>query len=108
MLLDTSSLMNIRTKSGLPELYYQWSSYRLRLLGERFRFEAERLDREHHKAVQETENGRGNCKIDVVDVQKLQGWLDEQVAYMKRTLFEMRPVTAEDNGLKNVIQEMTE
>jgi hypothetical protein len=32
--------------------------------------------------------------------------MDEQMMYIRRTLFEMRPVTAEDNVHKNEIQEM--
>jgi hypothetical protein len=106
LLLENSSLMNVRNKSKLPELYYQWSSYRLHLLSERFRLEAERLDAAHRKEIQETEGGRGNCNTDIVDLASLQRWMDEQMMYMRRTLFEMRPVTAEDDVHKNEIQEM--
>ncbi|OCT49933.1 hypothetical protein CLCR_07267 [Cladophialophora carrionii] len=107
LLLESSSLMNVRNKSQLPELYYQWSSYRLHLLSERFRLEAERLDVAHRKEIQATEGGKGSCKTDIVDLAGLQKWMDEQMMYMKRTLFEMRPVTAEDSLHKNEIQEMT-
>lgn len=106
LLLETSSLMNVRNKSGLSELYYQWTSYRLRLLGERFRLEAERLDKVQREVVTETEKGSGNYRTEVVDLAGLQLWMDEQMDYMKRTIFEMRPVTAQDSVQKNAIQEM--
>ncbi|EXJ61904.1 hypothetical protein A1O7_02335 [Cladophialophora yegresii CBS 114405] len=107
LLLENSSLMNVRNKSQLPELYYQWSSYRLHLLSERSRLEAGRLDVAHRKENQASERGSGNCKTDIVDLASLQKWMDEQMMYMRRTLFEMRPVTAEDNLHKSEIQEMT-
>lgn len=106
-LLDQSSNMNVRTKSRLPELYYQWTSYRLHLLAERFRLEGEKLDAQYEEAIAKTEKGRrGDVKKDIVDVQALTKWVDEQVAYMKQTVWEMRPVTAEDNINKNEIPEI--
>lgn len=106
-LLDQSSNMNVRTKSRLPELYYQWTSYRLHLLAERFRLEGEKLDAQYGEAITKTENGRrGDVKKDIVDVQALTKWIDEQVAYMKQTVWEMRPVTAEDNINKNEIPDI--
>lgn len=106
-LLDSSSNMNIRNKSRLPELYYQWTSYRLRLLSERFRLEADDLDAAYQSVIDATEQGkRGDCKVDVVDVQKLTGWMDDQIRYMKQTLYEMRPVTAEDAVIKNEIPDV--
>lgn len=106
-LLDDSSNMNVRTKSRLSELYYQWTSYRLQLLSERFRLEAETLDAKYRAAVEETDSGApGDCKKDVVDVGKLEAWMDAQMRYMKQTLYEMRDVTPEDNISKNEIPQV--
>lgn len=106
-LLDQSSNMNVRTKSRLPELYYQWTSYRLHLLAERFRLEGEKIDADYAKAIAETDDSRrGDLRRDVVDVSALTEWIDQQVRYMKQTVWEMRPVTAEDNINKNEIADV--
>ncbi|KIX08883.1 uncharacterized protein Z518_03540 [Rhinocladiella mackenziei CBS 650.93] len=103
-LLDDSSNMNVRTKSRLPELYYQWTSYRLHLLSRRFRIEADKLDAKYQKTIEETDSGKpGDCRDDIVDVEKLGQWMDAQIRYMKQTLYEMREVTPEDNINKNEI-----
>lgn len=108
ILVDDSSLMNVRTKSLLPELYYQWAHYRLHLLSERFKHEANSLEDCYRRAVQKCDpEGRpGHCTIETVDVEALTRWMDEQMRYMRQTLFEMRPVTAEDNINKNYIPRM--
>ncbi|KIW84889.1 hypothetical protein Z517_00277 [Fonsecaea pedrosoi CBS 271.37] len=107
VLLDDSSLMNVRNKSRLSEMYYQWTSYRLHLLADRFRFEAEKLDAAYRGAIEETDQGRpGDCKKNVVDVEKLESWMEKQMRYMRRTMFEMRPITADDNITKNEIEEV--
>lgn len=105
-LLDDSSNMNIRTKSHLPELYYQWTSYRLKLLSERFRLEAEELQERYERTVAKTDKDGlpGDCRAETVNLDHLTGWMDEQISYMKQTLFEMRPVTADDNVPKNWLQ----
>ncbi|OAP64270.1 hypothetical protein AYL99_00242 [Fonsecaea erecta] len=107
VLLDDSSLMNVRNKSRLPEMYYQWTSYRLHLLAERFRLEAEKLDAVYRKAIENTDQGKaGACNIDVVDVENLEKWMEKQMRYMRRTMSEMRPVTEDDNITKNEIEEV--
>lgn len=97
--------MNVRTKSLLPELYYQWVQYRLRLLSERFRHEADALEQRYKDAVQvdDPEGKMGYCRKETVDVEALTRWMDDQMRYMRQTLFEMRPVTADDNINKNYI-----
>ncbi|KIW88539.1 uncharacterized protein Z519_11108 [Cladophialophora bantiana CBS 173.52] len=107
MLLDDSSLMNVRNKSRLSEMYYQWTSYRLHLLAERFRLEAEKLDAAYRAAIEKTDEGRpGDCKENVFDVENLERWMEKQMRYMRRTVFEMRPLTADDNIIKNEIEEV--
>ncbi|KAJ5279350.1 hypothetical protein N7478_004722 [Penicillium angulare] len=104
IIVDDSSLMNVRTKSLLPEIYYQWVSYRLRLLGERFKDEADKLNARYTDAVALTDEAKpGFCRKETVDFDGLTNWMDEQMRYMRQTLFEMRPVTDEDNINKNYI-----
>jgi hypothetical protein len=98
--------MNIRTKSLLPELYYQWVEYRLRLLSERFRHEADNLKERYAHSVQASDpEGRpGHCRTETVDVGKLTRWMEEQMKYMRQTLFEMRPLTVNDAIIKDSLQ----
>lgn len=105
VLVDDSSLMNVRTKSLMPEIYYQWVQYRLRLLSERFKHEADELDARYARAVADSdkEGKPGFCRKETVDVEALTQWMETQMRYMRHTLFEMRPVTAEDNVNKNYI-----
>lgn len=105
LLVDDSSLMNVRTKSLLPELYYQWVQYRLRLLSERFKHEADTLEQRYKDAVlsDDPEGRLGYCRKETVDVEALTRWMEDQMRYMRQTLFEMRPVTADDNINKNYI-----
>lgn len=108
LLVDDSSLMNVRTKSLLPELYYQWVQYRLRLLSERFTHEADVLEGKYNDAVKlDDPDGRsGYCRTETVDIEELTRWMDDQMRYMRQTLFEMRPVTADDNINKNYIPQV--
>ncbi|KAJ5215215.1 uncharacterized protein N7498_001622 [Penicillium cinerascens] len=85
LLVDDSSLINVRTKSLLPELYYQWSHYRLRLLSERFKHEAKSLEDSYSRAVQKCDlEGRlGHCTIETIDVEALTCWMKEQMRYIR-------------------------
>lgn len=108
LLADDSSLMNVRTKSLLPELYYQWVQYRLRLLSDRFKHEADVLEGKYNDAVKlgDSERRPGYCRTETVDLEALTKWMDDQMRYMRQTLFEMRPVTADDNINKNYIPQV--
>jgi len=90
-------------------MYYQWTTYRLKLLSERFQHEAELLDRKYGEAVERSDSaGRpGHCSEAIVDLEKLTKWMDDQMRYMKQTVYEMRPVTAKDYAPKNEITEIT-
>ena len=89
LLPDHTTNANIRNKSQLSELYYQWTTYRLDVLAERARITAEELRRRYKDAV----GGKpGMCRQEVVNVQEVQSWADEQVAYIQQTLHEMRPL----------------
>lgn len=106
LLLDDSTCMNVRNKSCLSEMYYQWTEYRLRLLSERFQHEADQLRTRYADAVRRTdpEGLPGHCLEETVDLQYMKTWMEEQMRYMRQTLFEMRPVTADDNVLKDTLE----
>ncbi|KAJ9299615.1 hypothetical protein DTO271G3_2499 [Paecilomyces variotii] len=106
LLLDDSTCMNVRNKSCLSEMYYQWTEYRLRLLSERFQHEADQLRTRYMDAVRRTdpEGLPGHCLEETVDLQYMKTWMEEQMRYMRQTLFEMRPVTAEDNVIKDTLE----
>ncbi|KAJ9228278.1 hypothetical protein DTO271D3_5660 [Paecilomyces variotii] len=106
LLLDDSTCMNVRNKSCLSEMYYQWTEYRLRLLSERFQHEADQLRTRYADAVRRTdpEGFPGHCLEETVDLQYMKTWMEEQMRYMRQTLFEMRPVTADDNVLKDTLE----
>ena len=109
-LYDDSSNMNIRTISQLSEIYYQWTSYRLRLLSERFAIEAKELEKRYEENVRNTdpEGKMGFCRADTVDVDKMRKLMSEQMRYMERTVFEMRPIEDGDRFVHNVIPAMDE
>jgi hypothetical protein len=108
-LFDDSSTMNIRTSSQLSEIYYQWTHYRLELLSRRFAIEAEELKKKYEDNARKTdpEGKVGFCRAETVDVEALRKVMAEQMRYMERTMFEMRPVTDADNFVKNEIPLMT-
>lgn len=105
-LFDDSTHMNVRKQSRLPELYYQWTQYRLKLLSERFRLEQEELERRYQDAVLKNDQGmRGALNEGVVDVDELTKWMESQMRYMKKTVYEMRPVVDDDWIIKNTLDD---
>jgi len=96
-LLDETTNMNVRDKSHLTELYYQWTTYRLSVLSERARLAAETLRERYRKNTEETdrEGRQGMCMVETVNVEEVEKWVREQMAYMEATLYEMRPL---ENG----------
>jgi hypothetical protein len=99
--------MNVRKQSRLPEMQHQWTSYRLKLLSERFRMQQEELENRYQEAVKRTdpEAKIGACDEVVVDVEKLTKWMESQMRYMKKTLYEMRPITDDDWIIKNTLDD---
>ncbi|KAK0117837.1 hypothetical protein ONS95_012159 [Cadophora gregata] len=105
VLQDSSSNMNVRNKSLLPELNYQWTTYRLELLSERFRALASDMTKDYQSKIKDTdcEGKAGACKVETVNVEKLSRWMESQISYMEKTLYEMRPVTVDDWVSKNEV-----
>lgn len=98
-LLDETTNTNIRNKSHLTELYYQWTTYRLEVLAQRALIAKKDLEERYRKNVQETDpKGKpGLCRQETVNVEEVQKWGEEQIEYIRQTLHEMRPLE-ERNG----------
>lgn len=94
MLLDEMTNANVRNKSHLSELYYQWTTYRLDVLAERARIAAETLRKRYEENVKQSdpEGKKGLCRVETVDVAAMHKWADEQIAYIQQTMYEMRPL----------------
>lgn len=105
MLHDSSTNMNVRNKSLIPELNYQWTTYRLELLSERFRLLAAGIKEEYEKKIAEADcDGKpGACKSETVNVETVSKWMESQIKYINQTVYEMRPVTDDDWVAKNEI-----
>lgn len=93
-LLDESTNMNIRNKSHLTELYYQWSTYRLDVLSQRAQIAADTLRKRYEENVKASDKDRrgGLCRVETVNVAEVEKWMEAQIAYMQQTLHEMRPL----------------
>lgn len=98
-LRDETTNANIRNKSQLTELYYQWATYRLEVLSQRALIAKQQLDERYKKNVAETdpEGKPGMCKVETVNVEEMNRWGTEQIEYISQTLHEMRPLE-EING----------
>lgn len=69
--------------------------------------EAEALEEKHDQMMDlVVTKGKGSLEQQVVDVEKMTRWVDEQLRYLKQTVWEMRPVEDDDNWPKDRIDEM--
>jgi hypothetical protein len=93
-LLDETTNMNIRNKSHLSELYYQWTTYRLDVLAQRAQIAADALRKRYRENVlmSDDEGKAGLCRVDTVNIEEVEKWVNDQIAYMQQTLHEMRPL----------------
>lgn len=93
-LLDEMTNANIRNKSHLSELYFQWTTYRLDVLAQRAQIAAKELREKYEKNVKQSdpEGKKGLCRVETVDVKAIEAWVENQTKYMKETLYEMRPL----------------
>lgn len=96
-LIDDMTNMNIRNKSHLTELYYQWTTYRLDNLAQRAQIAANALRERYEENVKNSdpEGKKGLCRVETVNYEETEKWINEQIAYMQQTLHEMRPL---ENG----------
>lgn len=94
LLVDESTNMNIRNKSHLSELYYQWTMYRLDVIAQRAKIAADTLKERYEKNVKESdsEGKPGMCMVETVKQEEIQKWSDEMIEYIQQTMYEMRPL----------------
>ncbi|KAL3963602.1 hypothetical protein ACCO45_000606 [Purpureocillium lilacinum] len=94
MLPDETTNANVRNKSHLSELYYQWTTYRLDVLAQRARITADALRRRYDENVKanDPEGKKGMCLVETVNVGEVEAWAEEQIKYIRETLHEMRPL----------------
>ncbi|GJN89476.1 hypothetical protein Rhopal_002462-T1 [Rhodotorula paludigena] len=84
MIHDGSVLPSIHPISKKHRLNYQWTLYRMKLLAERFSIVAQELERK--KALLGEEDDRdGTGGSEIVNVDSMSKWLDEQAAYLMTT-----------------------
>lgn len=95
-LLDETTHANIRNKSHLTELYYQWTTYRLDSLAERARLAAAALRERYEKNIKDTdaEGKPGQCLVETVNVAEVEKWAADQIKFIQETVYEMRPLDA--------------
>lgn len=94
VLLDETTNANVRDKSHLTELYYQWTTYRLEVMAQRARIAAEALRERYEKNIKETDaDGKGGlCRVETVNVDEVKQWSEEMIKYIQATMHEMRPI----------------
>ena len=94
LLVDDTTNANIRNKSHLTELYYQWTTYRLDVISQRARIAAEALREKYAKNVEESDPERkpGSCRVETVNTEEVQKWSNEMIKYIQDTMYEMRPL----------------
>ncbi|CAG9952786.1 unnamed protein product [Clonostachys rosea f. rosea IK726] len=94
LLLDETTNANIRNKSHLTELYYQWTTYRLDVLAQRCQLTAQALREKYLENVEkhDPEGKSGMCRVETVNVPDMEKWAEEMIKYIKETMYEMRPL----------------
>jgi hypothetical protein len=92
--VDDTTNANVRNKSHLSELYYQWTTYRLDVLAQRARLTADALRKRYQENVEasDSEGKPGLCRVETVNVTEVEAWAKEQIEYIQQTLHEMRPL----------------
>ena len=82
LLYDDSKIANTRDVSFKPEMYYQWSTYRLEALAARCLAKAKELHEKHETKSKYSES--------VVDPAEFATWAKEQMAFLERTYDHMK------------------
>ncbi|KAI1092928.1 hypothetical protein F5B19DRAFT_178545 [Rostrohypoxylon terebratum] len=94
LLVDDMTNANVRNKSHLTELYYQWTTYRLEVIAQRARGALDALHERYAKNVAKSDpEGKGGlCKVETVSQEEIQKWCADMIKYLQDTTHEMRPV----------------
>ncbi|XEV07522.1 hypothetical protein FSHL1_012809 [Fusarium sambucinum] len=91
LLVDDTTNANIRNKSHLTELYYQWTTYRLEVMAQRARSALTELQERYAKNVAESdpEGKAGLCRVETVSPEEISKWCAEMITYFQDTTSEM-------------------
>lgn len=94
LLVDDTTNANVRDKSHLTELYYQWTTYRLEVIAQRAQSAAQALKERYEKNVRESDNEgkKGLCRVETVNFDEVQKWSEDMITYVQKTMYEMRPI----------------
>lgn len=94
LLVDETTNANVRNKSHLSELYYQWTTYRLDVVAQRAQLAAMSLREKYTRAVAESDpDGKGGlCRVETVNQEEVHKWAEDMIKYIQETLYEMRPM----------------
>lgn len=94
LLVDDTTNKNVRNKSHLTELYYQWTTYRLDVISQRARIAAEALREKYAENVAKSdhEGKAGLCRVETVNREEVEKWSNEMMKYIQDTLSEMGPL----------------
>ncbi|KAL2671613.1 hypothetical protein Neosp_014203 [[Neocosmospora] mangrovei] len=91
LLVDDTTNKNVRNKSHLTELYYQWTTYRLDVIAQRARIASDALKERYAKNVAESdaEGKAGLCRVETVSPEEIKKWSKEMIKYIQDTTKEM-------------------
>ncbi|KAI3527319.1 hypothetical protein CSPX01_17065 [Colletotrichum filicis] len=91
LLVDDTTNANVRNKSHLTELYYQWTTYRLEVMAHRARSALTKLQERYAKNVAESdpEGKPGLCRVETVSSEEINRWCVEMIKYLQDTTSEM-------------------
>ncbi|KZT58703.1 hypothetical protein CALCODRAFT_231807 [Calocera cornea HHB12733] len=84
-LVDDSTLMTIRPCSDVNEIYYQWATYRVKLLSERFRAKYDQIEKKKAEAGVQAANGFR----DILGKSEFKEWVRDQIKYLQMTMDEI-------------------
>lgn len=92
LLVDDMTNKNIRNKSHLSELYYQWTTYRLEVISQRAILASEALKKRYEDNVQKSDpSGRpGMCLIETVKEEEMKRFSQDMMDYIQHTMKEMQ------------------
>ncbi|KAF4947938.1 hypothetical protein FSARC_13857 [Fusarium sarcochroum] len=91
LLVDDTTNANVRNKSHLTELYYQWTTYRLEVMAQRAHSALAELQERYAKNVAESdsEGKPGLCRVETVSPEEINKWCGDMIKYLQDTTHEM-------------------
>jgi hypothetical protein len=100
---DESTLINSRKISNLNRLYYEWTTYRLELLSERFSLHAQAMRK---RFAERAEPEKSQWAQPIVDIAEFGKWVEDQMSYIKVSLQGRCHLKDADPSLKFTLSQM--